>query len=63
MEGPYLIKRVQTEMNDKLLQNLKGIGERREQKEIDETQRQEKIIELLESIDRTLKEIKAGLKK
>jgi hypothetical protein len=67
MNGPTMIKphlpsRMELNM-DELERNLKEGAEKKEQIELAEIKRQQRMIELLESIDVTLKEIKDELKK
>jgi hypothetical protein len=67
MSGPTMIKPyqpVRMELNmDELNKDLQEKADKREQRELAEIKRQQHMIELLEGIDRTLKEIKNDLKK
>ena len=67
MNGPTMIEPhlpVHTEMNmTKLNKDLQEKAEKRKQMDLAEIKRQLRMIELLEGIDRTLKEIKDDLRK
>ena len=66
MKEPYLIKPTQpdySELHEELISGIQKSAEQKEQRELEEIKRQQHMIELLESIDRTLKEIKDELGK